>query len=793
MILFLFFLFLLIISYFGVFTILPEYYWFESFGYSSTYTIQLVYKWGIFSTFIFLVFSIYFLNDKLTKLIAERSKYTIPNESKSEFINQLKKILDTIMAPYIGTKTKLSNSIKWVGFAFFSFLIAKYGSFYWNEIILAFHAIPFELNDPIFDKNISFFVFLFPIFSHILGILKFVIITALLYSIWHYLNQGLLSLFFSSNHRLLRLHVLGTLSLLFVIFAVSSFLSKFNLLFNNNEIIYGLGYTDFHFYLKAIGFLPYIWIALSLLSLFLIFKFSLKAIGIGVGTYLVFKLVFLTIIPSLVQSYLVAPNEYKKEIPFIEHNIKYTQAAYNLDEIQEVDIDYEKTLRIKDQKNFNTILNNARLWNPGPLKSTLKQLQEIRLYYEFKNIDIDRYIINNQPQQVMLSARELDIQQISQKAQTWVNKHLIFTHGYGLCMVPVNQFNAEGLPELLIRDIPPVSKSEVLVSEPAIYFGESTNHYVVANTKQKEFDYPKDNENRYTHYSGTGGIQLSSFFKRLIFAVKLKDIKLLISQNIHDRSRLLFDRNVHQIPKKITPFIIYDNDPYLVVDNGRLLWLIDGYTSSKYFPYSTPYSRNTNYLRNSVIVTVDAYSGDTQFYVKDQTDPIILAHQKMYPNLFKPLSSMSDSVKQHLRFPKDLFKVITKVYNTYHMNDPQVFYNKEDVWTFPTETYDSETGIIMEPYYMYIKNPQTNQLEYSLMLPLTPLNKNNLVSILTVSCEPSTIGNLTLYQFPKQETIYGPMQIESRIDQNTDISKDLTLWGAGWFSGHSWKFNGDSI
>ena len=465
-------------------------------------------------------------------------------------------------------------------------------------------------------------------------------------------------------------------------------------------------------------------------------------------------------------------------MPFIKHNIAYTQAAYQLNNINEIDVNYEKMLTSFNDDAFNSTLNNVRLWNPGPLKSTLKQLQEIRLYYEFKNIDIDRYMIDGAPQQVMLSVRELDINQISQQAQTWVNKHLIFTHGYGLCMVPVNQFNEEGLPELLIRDIPPVSKADITVSRPEIYFGESTNHYVIANTKQKEFDYPKDNENRYTHYNGSGGIKLNSIFKRIVYAIKLKDIKLLISQNIHSRSRLMYDRNVHQIPRKITPFITYDNDPYIVINkDGRLIWMLDGYTSSEKFPYSTPYARRINYIRNSVLATVDAYTGETHFYIKDNNDPIIKAHASMYPNLFKSIDDLSPDLRSHIRFPKGLFKITSKVFNTYHMNDPQVFYNKEDVWTFPTETYDTDTGITMEPYYMYVQNPKSGAFEYVMMMPLTPSNKNNLVSILTASCDPGNFGEMTVYKLPKQETVYGPLQIESRIDQNTEISKDLTLWG----------------
>ena len=648
---------------------------------------------------------------------------------------------------------------------------------YWNDIILFLHATQFNITDPVFNKDIGFYVFSLPVFSHFLGIIKFLFIVCIGYSVWRYINHSVIGLIFTTHFRLIRTHLFGLLSLLFLTFSATSFLERFGLLFKNNEILFGLSYTDFHYYLKAIGLMPIFWLLLSIVSIILIFRLSTALLTAAVGAYFVIKVLFLGLVPSLIQNYIVSPNEFKKEAPFIIDNIKYTQMAYQLDDITEVDINYEKNVMIDDKSAVETILDNARLWNPAPLKSTLKQLQEIRLYYEFKNIDIDRYFVNGKKEQVMLSARELDVNQIPQKAQTWVNRHLSYTHGYGLCMVPVNKFNEEGLPELYVRDIPPVSPANIEITRPEIYFGEATNHYVIVNTKQKEFDYPKDNENRYTNYSGNGGIQLSSLLRRALYAFKMGDIKLLISQNIHDRSRLMFDRNVHQIPKKIAPFIIYDNDPYMVVHNGRLVWMIDGYTTSKFFPYSTPFDRKINYIRNSVIVTVDAYSGETHFYVKDDQDPIILAHKAAYPKLFKDFQSMPSGLQAHIRFPKDLFKIISKVFNTYHMNDPQVFYNKEDVWTFPTETYDSDTGIIVEPYYMFVKNPTTGVHEYVMMMPLTPSNKNNLVSVLTASSEPSNFGQFTVYKYPKQETVYGPLQIESRIDQNTDISKDLTLWG----------------
>ncbi len=762
----------------GIFNFLPEYYWFESHQYDHIYLRTLFYKATIFVVSFIPILVVYYANQKLLDFILNKSQVVQDDMPSSPLILRLKQVIQAFIGSYESIKLSISNSIKFLIYFILSLFIARFIGFFWNDIVLVLYHSRFLLQDPIFERNIGFYIFKLPVYLQLISTLKFIVITMLFFSLWNYLKRGYFTLFFSPTYHFIRLHIFGLLVVFFILNALSSYFSKYQLLFKNNDIIFGAGFTDINFYLKAITLFPLLWIIVALLSCVFIFRPNLRFLIAGLIIIFIPTILFLKIVPSMVQNYVVTPNEFKKEVPFIKHNIAYTQAAYQLDNINDIDIKYEKTLSDINDAAFNSTLNNVRLWNPGPLKSTLKQLQEIRLYYEFKNIDIDRYFINGAPQQVMLSARELDINQISQQAQTWVNKHLIFTHGYGLCLVPVNAFNEEGLPELYIRDIPPVSNVDLTVQRPEIYFGESTNHYVIANTKQKEFDYPKDNENRYTHYNGTGGIKLDSFFKRLIYSIKLKDIKILISQNIHSRSRLMYDRNVHVIPEKITPFIVYDNDPYIVInENGRLVWMVDGYTSSRFYPYSTPYANQTNYIRNSVLATVDAYTGETHFYIKDSNDPIVASYSKMYPNLFKSLGELPTALKAHIRFPKDLFKITSKVYNTYHMNDPQVFYNKEDVWTFPTETYDSDTGITMEPYYMFVQNPKTEKFEYVMMMPLTPSNKNNLVAILTASCDPNHFGEFNVYKLPKQETVYGPLQIESRIDQNTEISKDLTLWG----------------
>jgi uncharacterized protein len=773
------FLVFLICSYIGISQFLPDYYWFESFNYHQIFTQTIEYKILIFVATFIPTITLFLINNRILNNILFKASVTdTQTVPANTTLAKLKLIIQTFFGQYKDIPLNISNKIKTGLYIFLTFFIAKFATNFWIDILMALKQTPFSVTDPIFYKDIAFYMFTLPTLSGGIGLIKFIVWVILLVSLWVYLKKGHFLAFFSTSFTLIRSHIFGLLTLLFSLNAVTAYLSKYQLLFKQNNILFGANYTDLAIRLKVLSAMPIVWAIVALIALIFIVRPNIKLLGIAAALIFIPNILFLNLIPSIMQSYIVNPNEYNKEKPNIETNIKYTQLAYGLNNIQEIDVNYKKTISNFNSASFKSTLDNVRLWNPGPLKSTLKQLQEMRLYYEFKNVDVDRYIINNKPQQVMLSARELDFQQVPQKAQTWVNQHLMYTHGYGLCMVPVNQFTSEGLPELIIRDIPPISKTNINIKRPEIYFGESTNHYVITNTKQAEFDYPKDNENKYAHYQGPGGITLSSFFKRLIYALKLKDIKILISQNIHNKSKLMYNRNIHQIPREITPFITYDNNPYLVVTNqGNLLWIIDGYTTSNQYPYATPYGRTINYIRNSVMATVDAYSGETTFYIKDASDPIVATYSNIFPSLFQPLSALPQDIRDHLRFPKDLFKVTTKMYNTYHMTDPQVFYNKEDVWTFPTETYDADSGIIMDPYYMYIQNPKSKQLDYSIMVPLTPSNKNNLVSILTASCEPNNFGKLTIYKFPKQETVYGPLQIESRIDQNTEISKDLTLWG----------------
>ena len=495
----------------------------------------------------------------------------------------------------------------------------------------------------------------------------------------------------------------------------------------------------------------------------------------GVGLIII-QLFGNSIIPGIVQNYSVQPNEIVKEKPYIINNINFTRQAYGLNHITDEQFPVSNTLTLADIQSESLTMSNIRLWNREPLKQTFSQLQEIRLYYEFGNIDVDRYMINGRLQQVMLSPRELDISQLTSQAQTWTNQHLVYTHGYGVCMSPVNEVTREGLPKFYIKDLPPVSP-HMIISRPEIYFGEKANNYVLVNTLQKEFDYPKGDKNVYTHYQGTGGVQITGFLRRLVYALKFSDMKILASSLITSKSRLLYDREITKIVKKITPFIALDNDPYLIVSGtGRLVWMLDGYTFSSNFPYSEPFNRKLNYLRNAVKITIDAYDGAVNYYIIDREDPIIRAYSQFYTSLFKPLSEMPADLLDHIRYPKDLFSVQSYMYQTYHMTEPQVFYNREDLWAIPSETYE-QSEQVMQPYHMVSRLPGDSKESFLMMLPFTPTNKNNMIAWMSAKCDPDEYGEIKVYKFPKERTIYGPMQIESRIDQDTTISQKLTLWG----------------
>lgn len=641
--------------------------------------------------------------------------------------------------------------------------------FIWNE--------PFGEIDPLFGKDIGFYVFQLPFWELLqssLLILTF-LTTAILAIV--YLFTGLLGMqpgkgFSASKPILNHLTINGGLWLLFLTWGF--YLDRYGLLLKPGGIVYGATYTDIAIELPALWILFFITLALSIMVI------ASRWISFGKvlpGLAILGVLVFAggrVVLPGVVQSFSVDPNELDLERPNLVKNIAMTRLAYGIDDVREVEYQADDTLDIQDIRNNQDAVDNIRLWDPRLLIQTYKQLQEIRSYYEFYSVDNDRYMINGQNTQVMLSAREI-ARTLPSQSDTWENRHLAYTHGYGLTMSPVTEITRQGEPVLVIRDLPPIyDYPELSIDNPAIYYGENSSGYYIVNSGVEELHYPAGDENVYTNYSGQGGIQFSSFFRKLLFAWELGDINFLLSDYILDDSRLQIWRSVQERVRKITPFLELDRDPYLVKLSGKLYWIQDAYTTSSYFPYSQSY-QGINYIRNSVKVVIDAYEGTVDYYMVDGNDPILNVYASIFPDLFKPFSAMPEGLKNHLRYPQDLFEIQIELFNRYHMTEPRVFYNQEDLWTRPNEKYGGQQ-ILMAPYYVLARLPGEEKLEFMQISPLTPENRDNMIAWLAAKSDPENYGELVAYKLPKDRLIYGPAQIEARIDQDPEISRQIALW-----------------
>jgi uncharacterized membrane protein (UPF0182 family) len=559
------------------------------------------------------------------------------------------------------------------------------------------------------------------------------------------------------------------------------YLKVYGVLYSTQGPAFGASYTDVHIKVLAYRILMVVSLAFAVALFMNAFNYRKKFIWVSGGIWVGAVVLFATLLPMLVQKLVVKPNELAKEAPYIAYNIDHTRKAYNLNMIKEVDFEGGDQLTVEDIKANDLTIKNIRIWDERPLLQTYKQIQTIRLYYDFMNVDVDRYLINNQYRQVMLAARELAVEKLPPQANTWVNRHLIYTHGYGLASSPVNEVTNEGLPPLFVKDLPPSFEPDLKVDRPEIYFGEKTDDYVLVRTKAKEFDYPKGDKNVYSFYEGKGGVPIRSFFRRLLFAIEFMDPQILFTTYLGPESRIMYNRMIGNRARIIAPFLDYDGDPYLVISEGKLTWVQDAYTTSDMYPYSLRSSgvlknKRLNYIRNSVKIAIDAYNGDLDFYVMDEKEPIVKTYSRIFPKLFKPFNEMPADLKKHVRYPRDLFKIQAGTYRRYHMEDVQVFYNQEDLWQTPNELY-GDTRQEMEPYYIIAKLPDGEKEEFMLMIPFTPSNKDNMIGWLAARSDLPHYGSLLIYKLPKEKLVYGPMQIEARVDQQTEISRELSLWG----------------
>ncbi|MFH1826024.1 MAG: UPF0182 family protein [bacterium] len=687
------------------------------------------------------------------------------------------------VTPKSGTG-KGTNVLWGIGILVFSFFMGMSAVTQWQVFLKALNAVAFGVKDPVFAKDISFYLFNFPLLRFAQGFVFSALLLSFFAIGWIYFSSGAVSFMRGGNLKAsftkgVKAHLAGLLAIMALVFAWGMWLGELEILYSARGVVFGAGYTDVNAQLLAYNLQIFVLVILAGIFLINIFQKDYRLPVAALGAYFVIAIVVGGLYPAFVQNIQVKPNEISMEAPYIEHGIKFTRLAYGLDNIEEKEFAADENLTLRDLKRNNSTISNIRLWDPRPLIKTYRQLQGIRLYYDFSDVDVDRYMIDGRYQQVMLSPRELKSEKLPAQAQTWINQHLKFTHGYGACLSPVNEQTPEGLPNLIVKDIPPVTKTNLKIDRPEIYYGEETDDYVIVNTAEQEFDYPKGDKNVYATYQGTGGIKLGSFFRKLAFAIKFSDLKMMLTNYISPDSRVMFDRNIRTRVRKIAPFLSYDRDPYLVITDGRMFWIQDAYTTSDLFPYSEPTGggfQKFNYIRNSVKVVIDAYNGKVDFYLVDEADPIAKTYRKIYPQLFRPLAEMPEEIKAHLRYPYDMFVVQAQKYATFHMQDPEVFYNREDLWHLPKEIYGGSEQD-MEAYYIIMKLPEEKREEFLLMFPFTPNNKDNMIAWLAGRSDQPNYGKLIVYKFSKDKLVYGPMQIEARIDQQTEISQQFTLWG----------------
>lgn len=659
-----------------------------------------------------------------------------------------------------------------------AWLVGTAASSNWLLFLRFLNRQSFDLPDPIFNQDAGFYIFSLPLYHFAQTWLLIVLFLSLLGAIGIYvlaqqnnLQEGRLVIL---PHVQLHLSVLG--ALIFFTFAWGHWLDLFDLLYSSRGVAFGASYTDVHVVMPALWAMVAVALASGaiLLANTVLRRQALSLLAIFI--WVLVGIVGTGFVPGLIQRYVVEPNELAREAPYIRNNILFTNTAYGLDKIEERDFDQITSLTPQILTENENALKNIRLWDYRPLSQTYQQIQAIRLYYRFLDIDFDRYVINGELRQVALAARELDKSQL--QSPTWVTQKLQFTHGYGVVVNPVNEVTREGLPQLWVKDIPPVSSVELAVERPEIYYGEAADDHVFVGTREREFNYPSGNENVYANYEGDGGVRLNNQLKRLAFAFRLADVNMLLSQDFTDESRVLLFRQIGERVRRVAPFFGYDRDPYLVIgEDGHLYWMQDAYTTSDRFPYSEPMG-GINYIRNSVKVVIDAYDGTMTFYVVEPDDPLLRAYVAIFPNLFTPLDEMPDGLRSHLRYPEDLFRIQATLYQTYHMRDVNVFYNKEDLWQVPNEALEGTTQPV-EPYYVVLKLPGETENEFMLIQPFTPNNKDNLIAWLAARSDGENYGQLVAYRFPKQELVFGPLQIEGRIDQNPEISAQMTLWSQG--------------
>lgn len=777
---FAFFIFIFLLNSFSsIIGFITDYKWFDELGYTKTFLTKLVTLFKVGVPVFIVLFIILFLY-----LLTLKKKYyklarVLVEKKKDKWLNFALVVSSFILSIFVASS--FANKL-------------------WFSVLRFMNSTKFEVADPIFDNDISFYIFKLPLLSEIIGIVfslifLLIIVTVLFYIVMFAIRrpefEGLFEYDELAKRRninvnnLLNKNVLKTFVtqigvfgfIIFIVIALSYLLRSYDLLYSTRGKVFGASYTDINVTLLFYR----IGIVTSIISAFTVLigaiKRKVKIALVGPSILIVVSIIG-GIVSGIVQSAVVVPNEISKEKEYFQYNIDYTQRAYQLDNVEEKQFGVAQDLTKEDLINNKDTVENIRINDYRPINQVYNQLQGIRLYYQFNDIDIDRYVIDGDYKQVFLSARELNQEKLNADAQTWINQHLKYTHGYGLALSPVNSVTTEGQPKLLIKNIPPTTETDLKIERPEIYFGELTNNYIIVNTDLKEFNYPSGENNEESIYEGTGGIKLNGLNK-LLYAINEGSMKILLSGDINSDSKIVLNRNIKERVKKIAPFLTYDTDPYLVIsqEDGKLYWIIDGYTVSDRYPYSQPYKdTRINYIRNSVKVVIDAYNGNTDFYVFDETDPLVKTYKNIFPDLFKSKDEMPEAIRVHTRYPQLMFDIQAEVYKLYHIKNPEVFYNKEDLWDIASEKY-MENEQEIESNYLMFKLPDEEKEEFLLTVPYTPSKKQNMTALFVARNDGEDYGKMFIYKFPKNKTIEGPMQIESKIDQDSEISPQLTLWG----------------
>ena len=750
--------------------------WFDNLGHLDVYTTILSTRIWLFLAGFIIAFTAIGLNFFWAHKSAKaESSYSSPPSVTSNRTHRLL-IAATILAAVL-----------------ISVIFAVIASGRWESILLFLNRSPFGLVDPILNTDASFYILTLPVLHLFQGwILGLSIIIILGVLIIYFINYSIKGTALSLTPKLLNhLATVGGVTLL--TFALGHYLDVYELLFSNQGAAFGASYTDITAKQPGLYVLTFLAGLGGLLLLVSIFsaslRFRLRATIATISFWLIATILVGFIFPSAVQRFIVSPNELKYETPYIKNSIEWTRLGYGLNNITEANYEYQPELtRSHLDKNPETI-KNLRLWDPKPARDVYNQVQHLRLYYEFEDVDIDRYMIDGEFRQVILSARELAPEELPEEAQRWVPRKLQYTHGYGAVVSPVTEFTAEGQPEFFLKDIPPTGP--LTLDNPAVYYGEKTEEYVIVNTLEKEFDHPATGQDasaspNFVQYSGTGGVPLSSLLRKIAFAWELGDFNLLISGQVTNESRVQYRRQIQDRIKTIAPFLMLDEDPYLVISEGGLFWIQDAYTVTNKLPYSTRYQDEFNYIRNSVKIVVDAFQGTVTFFVSDPDDILVKTYQGMFRELFKPLDEMSETLRSHIRYPEGLFSIQSEMYLQYHMTDPTVFYTKEDQWSIPIEVTFGQPSQV-NPYYIIMKLPRlpgenedqyaARPAEFMQILPFTPSNKPNLVAWLASRSDSAHYGELVAFNFPRDRQVFGPAQIEARIDNDTYISQQFTLWG----------------